>query len=76
MWKTELVQDIFEEGEANMILKTPTSTMETKDKIIWHGTMDGSFSVKSAYHMEKSREVAYQVKLRRVCQEALPTKHI
>ncbi|XP_042942883.1 uncharacterized protein LOC122277065 [Carya illinoinensis] len=57
-WKTELVKEIFEEGEAEVILQTPVSSMNSRDRLIWHGTKGGSFSVRSAYHMEKDREMA------------------
>ncbi|KAF5477294.1 hypothetical protein F2P56_003944 [Juglans regia] len=57
-WNQELIQATFEEREAQLILETPISTMTTRDRIIWHGTKDGSFSVKSAYHLVKDREMA------------------
>ncbi|XP_042939392.1 uncharacterized protein LOC122274417 [Carya illinoinensis] len=46
MWKTELVQDTFAKGEAKLILQTPISSMETRDRIIWNGTKEGFFSKK------------------------------
>ncbi|KAF5475497.1 hypothetical protein F2P56_007298 [Juglans regia] len=59
-WKKELIQNTFEEREAHLILETPISAMDTRDKIIWHGTKDSSFLVRSAYYIEKAREVAAQ----------------
>ncbi|KAG7994699.1 hypothetical protein I3843_01G071600 [Carya illinoinensis] len=56
-WKRDLVQEIFEEEEASVILQTPISSLNSKDKLIWHGTQNGSFLVKSAYHMEKAKEM-------------------
>ncbi|XP_035539661.1 uncharacterized protein LOC118344031 [Juglans regia] len=59
-WKQDLIQDTFEVREAQLIMETPISAMATGDRIIWHGTKNGSFSVRSAYHMENDREVAAQ----------------
>ncbi|XP_042942726.1 uncharacterized protein LOC122276900 [Carya illinoinensis] len=56
-WKRDPVQEIFEEEKALVILQTPISSLNSKDKLIWHGTKNGSFSVKSAYHMEKATKM-------------------
>ncbi|XP_042944592.1 uncharacterized protein LOC122278468 [Carya illinoinensis] len=56
-WKIDLVKDIFEEGEGSVILQTPISFMNSRDRLIWHGTKDGSFSVSSSSHMEKDKEL-------------------
>ncbi|XP_042983222.1 uncharacterized protein LOC122312632 [Carya illinoinensis] len=53
----DLVQETFEEEEASVILQTPINSLNSKDKLIWHGTKNGYFSVKSAYHMEKAKEM-------------------
>ncbi|XP_042979972.1 uncharacterized mitochondrial protein AtMg00310-like [Carya illinoinensis] len=55
-WKETLVREVFEEREAELILQTPLSSMNARDRVSWQGTKDGRFSVRSAYHMEKARE--------------------
>ncbi|KAG6639514.1 hypothetical protein CIPAW_10G106100 [Carya illinoinensis] len=55
-WKETLVREVFEEREADLILQTPLSSMNARDRVSWQGTKDGRFSVRSAYHMEKARE--------------------
>lgn len=42
-WRIELVEEIFEQGEANIILNTPVSTVSSRDRIMWKGTKDSSF---------------------------------
>ncbi|XP_040987877.1 uncharacterized protein LOC121235608 [Juglans microcarpa x Juglans regia] len=52
-WKKELVKEIFGEAEADTIIKIPISSTGVEDKLIWVGTKDGVFTVKSAYHLQK-----------------------
>ncbi|KAG7964160.1 hypothetical protein I3843_09G155200 [Carya illinoinensis] len=56
--KPAKVTSLVKEGEASVILKTPISTMNSMDKLIWHGIKDGSFLLRSAYHIEKTKEMA------------------
>lgn len=44
-----LVNDIFWEEEAKAILSIPISIRNAPDKFIWRLSVDGSFTVKSAY---------------------------
>lgn len=53
VWKTELVQHIFDKWEVEAILRTPISSFDSKDRLIWKGTSNGCFSMRSAYHMVK-----------------------
>ncbi|KAF5475845.1 hypothetical protein F2P56_007609 [Juglans regia] len=59
-WKRDLVNQIFDGGEAEAIIRIPISSLNSKDKLIWKGTHKGCFSVRSAYHMMKERDFANQ----------------
>ncbi|KAF5442049.1 hypothetical protein F2P56_036930, partial [Juglans regia] len=50
-----MVRQLFNQREAGIILKTPISFLNSKDKLLWQGTKDDSFSVRSAYHKEIER---------------------
>ncbi|XP_042944540.1 uncharacterized protein LOC122278417 [Carya illinoinensis] len=52
-WDRGLVTDVFDATTAAVILKIPISSSSMEDKLVWLGTRDGSFTVKSAYHMQK-----------------------
>ncbi|KAF5452348.1 hypothetical protein F2P56_027355 [Juglans regia] len=52
-WKKVLVREIFGEAEADTIFKIPISSTGAEDKLIWVGTKDGGFTMKSAYHLQK-----------------------
>lgn len=45
------IDEIFLPFEAEMIKNIPLTKTPTTDKLIWTGTKDGIFSVKSAYHL-------------------------
>ncbi|KAF5470754.1 hypothetical protein F2P56_011245 [Juglans regia] len=59
-WKRELVNQIFDDAEAEAIFRILISSLNSKDKLIWKGTHTGCFSVRSAYHMMKERDFANQ----------------
>jgi hypothetical protein len=44
---------LFTEEEVKNIRKIPLSSTDQKDTLIWRGTKNGVFSVRSAYHMQK-----------------------
>ncbi|XP_042950057.1 uncharacterized protein LOC122282168 [Carya illinoinensis] len=50
-WKTGLIHEMFETEEANMICRIPLSITNASDKLVWRGSKDGLFSVKSAYYL-------------------------
>ena len=50
-WKTQLVRQLFLPMDADQILRLPLCRSWPMDKIIWHFTPSGTFSVKSAYHL-------------------------
>lgn len=52
-WNTTLIQSIFSLAEAQSICNLALSPGGLPNKLIWQGTTNGMFSVRSAYHLEK-----------------------
>lgn len=50
-WNKELVEEIFLPFQAEIIFQIPLSRRERNDKLFWHGTKTGIFSVESAYNL-------------------------
>jgi hypothetical protein len=57
-WKVELISRIFLEDEAKIINSIPLSPLPVEDRIIWRGTKNGNFSVRSAYFLEVEKNEA------------------
>jgi hypothetical protein len=55
--KYELVMEIFTTDEAEKICTLPISPNRQVDKLIWSGTSNENFFVKSAYHMGASKNL-------------------
>ncbi|KAH7862953.1 hypothetical protein Vadar_011469 [Vaccinium darrowii] len=51
MWQTELVKEILWEEEANEVLAMPLPLSHSDDRLIWHFTPNGLYSVKSGYEV-------------------------
>lgn len=51
-WNDGLISMIFLEDEAKIIRGIPISPLPSEDRIIWRGTKNGFFSVRSAYFLE------------------------
>jgi ribonuclease HI len=54
-WNVPLVESIFPKDVAALICGMVVSPRSQVDKVIWAGTKNGCFSVKSAYHLEVER---------------------
>jgi len=52
-WKVEVIQAEFSEVEAKVITGIPLSPGLPPVRMVWKGTTNGSFTVRSAYHLGK-----------------------
>jgi hypothetical protein len=50
-WDLRMLSELFNEEEARVISNIPLSPTSPKDRLIWQGTSNGLFSVRSAYHL-------------------------
>ncbi|KAK6116532.1 hypothetical protein DH2020_049737 [Rehmannia glutinosa] len=55
-WDTELVSNIFNQDEAKDILGIPIRNTTSEDRICWHHTTFGQYSVKSGYKLAVNLE--------------------
>jgi ribonuclease HI len=55
-WNRPLLARLFSVEEIEMILAIPISCTNQEDILIWRGTKNGLFSVRSAYHLHKELE--------------------
>jgi hypothetical protein len=52
-WNSELLQEVFQHEEALVISNIPLYPLQPPDRLIWRGTTNEVFSVRSAYHLGK-----------------------
>jgi hypothetical protein len=68
-WNIELINSIFMPDEAKVIASIPLCSSLPLDKLVWQGTTDGVFSVRSAYHMGMDSNTRGRGSASRVSQE-------
>lgn len=56
-WNFPLIQSIFTPEEASRISSLALSPTGTHDTLIWIGTTNGLYFVRSAYHLAKARDL-------------------
>ncbi|XP_042944607.1 uncharacterized protein LOC122278487 [Carya illinoinensis] len=56
-WNEELLMEMFSEEEIKAITSIPISARGREDRLTWHLTNNGLYSVKSGYHHQKQLEV-------------------
>jgi hypothetical protein len=52
-WNNPLLACLFSKEEIDKIHTIPISCTNQEDTFIWRGTKNGTFSVRSAYHLQK-----------------------
>jgi hypothetical protein len=60
-WNHTLMEQIFSDEELRAIQSIPVSATNQADILIWRGTTKGTFSVRSAYHIQKEKEMKDKV---------------
>jgi hypothetical protein len=55
-WDLNAIASLFQEDEMMAIRSIPLSSTNQEDRLIWKGTANGLFSVKSAYYLAKEME--------------------
>ena len=53
-WNISLIHEIFPKEEAELIYGIPICPGSQSDRLVWVGTKNGLFSIKSAYHLAKA----------------------
>lgn len=54
-WNVSLINSVFSQQEADSICSIPLSPFSPPDRMIWAASKQGSFTVRSAYFLEKQR---------------------
>jgi hypothetical protein len=56
-WNTSMVQNVFNAEEAQVICSMGVSPRTRHDHLVWAGTKQGDYTVRSAYHMVKENGI-------------------
>jgi ribonuclease HI len=57
-WDQDLLNRLFSREDSMAIQALPVSATDKEDTLIWRGTANGVFSVRSAYHIQNDRDLA------------------
>jgi ribonuclease HI len=55
-WNLTLIGAVFLEDEAKIISTIPLSPLQPKNQLIWRGTKNGKFTVRSAYYLAVEKQ--------------------
>jgi hypothetical protein len=55
-WNIPLIEDIFMKEEVEVICNMPICLGGRPDRMVWAGTKNGAFTMRSAYHLAQSME--------------------
>ena len=55
-WKADLIRQTFMPQDVDVILSIPFSANRAQDRLIWAGTKNDKFLVRSAYKMAQETE--------------------
>lgn len=61
-WDTMLLENLFDKEEVRLIQSIPLSSINQSDTLIWRGTTNGLFSVRSAYYIQQELEATSPAK--------------
>ena len=59
-WDVDLIQSVFLPVDVHRILQIPLRVEVLEDFLAWSGTRSGTFSVRSAYHVEFEHQFSHQ----------------
>lgn len=57
-WNEQLIDEIFWPHEAASIKSIPLGSAQNSDKLIWHHTRNGLFTIRSAYDLILTRNLS------------------
>lgn len=59
-WNELLTSTLFEPEEADQICRLPLRRLHEPDRVIWTGTRNGIYSVKSGHYLNQAEEIVQQ----------------
>lgn len=75
-WNMNVIRDLFTPTEAEAICSLVVSPLGQPDKLVWTGTTNGCFSVRSSYHLEMSSRAQERGECSSVQERTKVLKHV